>query len=1180
MELRGFKSFADKTVVEFKNGIACIVGPNGSGKSNITDAISWVLGEQSVKSLRGKKMEDVIFNGTKHRQSLGMAEVTLVFDNSSQFFPLDYEEVSVTRRVFRSGESEYKMNNLPCRLKDIKELFMDTGIGTDGYSIIRQGKVEEILSTNKDDRRMLFEEAAGIVKFKTRKKETMRKLNKTNDNLIRLEDIMSEIGGRVEPLRKASEKATSYLSLSERLKAIEVNHFIGRYDKLKVRLDEVLKEHDAIKIREEEIVKEINNLQASHQQESTSLNEAQIAHKQMEESFHEATNRLTLVQGELGLIVERLTHVEEGIMRLEQENRNFLTEQTEYDEKIADLMQKNQGVNDRLSDQKNDIALNQERLEKSQEELRVMEADNEGHRNQIINNLSDIEVSRGKVATLETMQTDLEVRIARIKDEVENYASRRGECEDSVAALNDTIKAMTTKKNSANNRMAEIIATLKEERSSRSDLIKESETRSKELSKLEGEYQLLVELEKSHDGFDRSVVNTMKLLDRKHSLKRGIHGVVGELMTVEKRYETAIEIALGKSVQHFVCDEVATAKKVIDELKREKLGRVSFLPLDNIKRKGDQQRELERAKEVRGYIGKANELVAYSGEYNTLFDYLLGRIIVVEDFEAGNEIVRIKNFKYKIITLEGDVLIPGGTITGGSHQKRLSNVFSRKRRIEELRENLGVLEDVMDDIKEELKTSMATIQSCEKEQVMVSEERDRLQTALMELQSQRDQHVNELENIEQFALKHQQDIDVLSGEHAKFNVERDDLQKTISELVVTNEELEAQMRYSGLDVTKIKSSIEEYGSQGTQMKIELNNIERELEYNQLEIQRFEGQRGILASAIKGKQSEVDEWTSRREKLHRERHLIQDQMAGLEEKINNLNHELEQQVVVQESLASKSAGYLQSLNALGRERGEIKDKFHDLDIKQTRYTTEQESVVRELWDKYELALQEAYALKTEEVGTQAEIKRIKVQIRNLGEVSISAIEEYREVKERYEFLVQQEEDLVEAKKVLLKIIRDLDKQMHAMFIEKFNEISINFKEIYGQLFHGGYAEISLADSEDVLESDIVIEAQPPGKKLQSIELLSGGEKSLTAIALLFAILRTKPTPFCVLDEIEAALDDVNVYRFADFLKVFTDKSQFVVITHRKGTMESADLIYGVTMEEYGVSKIISVKLEDA
>jgi len=1182
LEMRGFKSFADKTLIDFDNGVTCIVGPNGSGKSNITDAVRWVLGEQKVKTLRGNKMEDIIFNGTKHRKKLGMAEVTLVFDNSERFFSLDFNEVKVCRRVYRSGESEYLINESNCRLKDVRDLFMDTGIGTDGYSIIGQGRIERVLSNNPDERRQLFEEAAGIVKFKTRKRETERKLDNTEQNLIRIEDIFSELASRVEPLRIESEKAKRHIVLTDRLSELELNLFINEIESVDKKIaKEVSNIADASKTLEEKNASQQGLIQ-SKRSLNNKIEAAGVDLSNMQNSFYESKNVIAGIDGEMNVIKAKMDSNVHEDQRLKAVLKNNEMQLEQVKTKKTEAVTKKEDITETLKEIQNEVISKQQKFEQVSGALFDAENESEKFRRDIIDKMNEAEKNKSEISSYHTI--------------LENHTARRDVLDKEIKetdALVDEAKSkekdhdhQLIKLNETEEELSKTIQELRGKLSLFETELQDNTVRindhKKKLTEATTESSLLKQMEKDHAGYDQSVKKALQMIDKKNELKSGLNGVVASLMNIPKKYEVALEVALGKSIQNLVVETPGDAKSIIAELKRTRSGRVTFIPLSTIKEKGDQKKNLDALENIKGYIGKANELFDYDSKYDTLFDYLVGRTVIVDSVDTATEALKIKDLKYKVVTLEGDVFIPGGTITGGSYKSRSAGILSRKRKIEELEEQIKITDEAIKHLNE-------TIQKLRDDQKELRYELDQNTKISEEIRVQIARKENdiqvvkdEIERLITLSGKRKSERIIIEndiqGVHDSITVKED----RIKVLEAESKSLESKISQGTDQLEAMKSEMQTLRESLTEIRVNNASLLETLKNVELSIERFNEEQDYILKQSDESQKLLNEGVVLLNQLKDQLHSLEMQKDKVIEDSSTKHLQIE---TIQKSIESYE-NEIYKINtdnkAIFDSIEEIRETLHKYEIKKAKYDVHREDIAERLFERYEMSPEDAILCKKDidMSGANKEIKVIRKELKEIGDVSIHSIEEYEEVSERYTFLKEQHDDLVEARNSLKRLIRELEKEMKEKFIACFDVVKIHFAEIFESLFVGGSAELTLLDPENVLESDIGINVQPPGKKLQNISLLSGGEKALTAIALLFAILKTKPAPFCILDEIEAALDDVNVYRFAEFLKEFTRNSQFVIITHRKGTMEIADNLFGVTMQEFGVSKMLSVKLEDA
>ena len=1176
LELQGFKSFADKTILEFKPGITSVIGPNGSGKSNISDAIRWVLGEQSMKSLRGAKSEDIIFAGTQSRKSLGFAEVSIVIDNSDAKLPIEYSEVTVTRKLYRNGETGYFINKTPCRLKDILELFMDTGIGKDGYSIIGQGKIDEILSNKSEDRRHIFEEAAGIVKYRTRKQESEKKMEQTKLNLLRINDILTEIEGNIEPLKAQSEKAKQYLNLREELKNIEVGLFVYNINTYKEKLEQIIKDEEIMTSQrntENEKLTSIQSLKDSLKQE---LDEITTQIEQMQNIGFESTNKIEKINSEIGISKERIQNNITNKERLESEIKELRIriqelqeEEKQRQEKKANLFQNKEKFEEELKQKEKELAKLTKTLSDKELEIEAKKQKIETNTDKKYEVLADIN-------TQEANYENLEKRKKTLKIELENIISELDSTRDNKQELSKKFYEIQSKRNIVSNNLQQETT----EKESCMNKIKDFE---EEINKLnyqmnmkDARHKFLLETEKEKEGYIKSVKELLLDCDKNSQLKKGMHGVLANLISVNKEYELAIEMCLGQALQNVVTETEEDAKKLVEHLRNNNLGRASFLPISSIRGK---RIENVISNGMKGVIGIASDLVKCDKKYTQIVLNLLGRTVVVEDMNIGISLAKMNNYSFRIVTLKGDVISSSGSITGGSVATKTVNILGRSREIEELEKEIKKLSKKIEEITlqkqkylESITEVIEKVAGLEKElqdieivyaaenQKMVSIEeniykleqrRDKLKEEELSINKQKEESIKQKEEKEQEVEKLNSEIKSLSEEVEQFATVNKDNQKYIDDL--------------NFDITNFKISVSSFIESEASIEEFVERIRQEILNNNNNI---ENKNNTLNQAIK-------------------------ENAELQTKIDNLNSEIEQI----KAEVNNSSENIEKLKQLRTEKNELLDKKEEeitnqfsileglkeqivkMDFKKTKLEQDIEQLINTLWDEYEITPNNAgeYKKPNNIAQAQKEVSSIREKIKDLGSINIDSIEEYKKISERYDFMCEQRLDLENTVAKLRKVISEMTQTMEQQFKEKFEIINKNFNEVFIELFGGGKAELILTDEDNVLECGIDIRVQPTGKKLQNMMLLSGGEKAFTAIALLFAILKINPAPFCILDEIEAALDDVNVYRFAEYLKKFSQASQFLVITHRKGTMEVADTVYGVTMEENGISKLLSMKL---
>ena len=1178
LELQGFKSFADKTVLEFKPGITAVIGPNGSGKSNISDAIRWVLGEQSIKSLRGQSSSDIIFAGTQNRKSLGFAEVSIVIDNTDGKLPIEYSEVTVTRKIYRSGETGYFINKTPCRLKDILELFMDTGIGRDGYSIIGQGKIDEILSNKSEDRRHIFEEAAGIVKYRTRKQESEKKLEQTKLNLLRINDILSEIEATLEPLKAQSDKAKKFLDLREELKKIEVGLFLYNIESYKTKLKELLEDEDIIQSQyndEDSKQEEIKHLKEELKLEVDKITESI---ENMQNIGFESANKIEKINSEINVMGERK---ENNIANKER----FMQEIEEIKLRIKELEE------EKISKQNKKINLTQNR-EKFEKQLQEKEAE----LNELTKNLSEKELEIEQEKQKIEQDTDkkyemaseinsqdinfdnLEKRLKLLKQEMQNTISELDGVRIKEQELSKSFYEIESKRNVALKETEQIRAQ-KEENDRK---LKEFDDRINniiyEIRMKDSRYKFLVETEKEKEGYTKSVKSLLIECEKNSLLKKGVHGVLANLISTPKEYETAIEMCLGVALQNIITETEEDAKKLIEFLRKGNLGRASFLPIASVKGK-----KIDKLKQngISGVYGIASDLVKYQNKYEQIVLNLLGRTVIVEDMNTAIALAKQNNYSFRIVTLKGDVINPSGAITGGSVQTKTVNILGRGREIEDLEKQIKKLEGQKKEYEEQktnyektVQDLMANAQKIEKNmqeiEIVYATEKQKMvsiQEEIAKINQRKEKLKQEQEQIEQEKIKNREVKKQKEEEIAELSKEIAELNKTVEEFTKANKERQSYINDLNFDITNLRISVSSFDESNLSIDEMLERIEQDINNNKISIENKELQTKSMED----------------ENIALEQTILnyKEQIKEINEQVKNSTKKIEQLKEKRLENNEKLTNLEQEINDKFKILEDLKEQIVKIDVKKTKLEQDIEQVVNSLWEEYEITPNnaEGYDRPSNIAVAQKEVHKIRNQIKDLGSINVDSIEEYKKTKERYEFMSEQRLDLEDTAAKLRKMIAEMTETMKAQFAEKFAIINKNFNEVFIELFGGGKAELILEDENNLLECGIDIRVQPTGKKLQNMMLLSGGERAFTAIALLFAILKINPAPFCILDEIEAALDDVNVYRYADYLKKFSSETQFLVITHRKGSMEASDAVYGVTMEENGISKLLSMRLKE-
>jgi chromosome segregation protein len=1170
MELNGFKSFADPVTIEFTEGMTCIVGPNGSGKSNISDAIRWVLGEQSPKMLRGGKMEEVIFAGTQSRKPKGLAEVTLVIDNSDHTLPIDYSEVGITRRMYRSGESEYMINRTPCRLRDIRELIMDTGIGVEGYSIIGQGKIADIISNKMDSRREIFEEAAGIVKYRTKKAETERRLDSASQNLARVNDIASEIEGRIGGLQKESEKAQEYLSIRDRYRDVEINIILKNIESadsktaaVRTEMEELGSVLDADRSRREALEAQLRALREKNTQSEAALDALRAKLTRMAEEIH-------FIESREDLNNERSAALDRDRIRIEGEKalaeEKMQREQSNLDEmrKSAQAVEEGEATARRSAEEKEAAA------EGVLRELNEKDKALESARAQILELSAAVSSSAAESASLENLKQTLARRLERLKEdeglsEAESLSARMKEAEAELAA--------------AKERRAQIQTGLKETEEKRAVLEKELsaalsviEEKRVDAGKLAARHKLLEELERSYEGYNGAVRFMMQ------QKMPGIIGTAGELLNVPKGWELAIETALGGNVQNIVCDNDASAKRAIALLKQQKAGRLTFLPADSIE--PGPAADTSAIQGMDGFLGVASERVTCKGGYGNIVEYLLGKCVVCRDLDSALKMSKAGR-ALRFVTLEGEHINPAGAITGGSFKNNTANIISRKAEREELEKQIAKAEkelkkaqETRDARRKALDACLAALQdlqaqtgAADTQTAVLEKEAQQLRASSKEARDADNRRLAEQADLEKEIAEADKNIAAIRASAAGKNEEKEQTEALAERLAAEAEEVRA--RYDEAQAASTAARMEENSAavrlRGAReleerVKAALDEIRADLAAKTASLENIaaqkaeiEGFAGEAAASLKEKQAAKAALEEEERVLAESRRKDQEQAGELEEE------RIRQDSVLYEHQVSK----------------------HDAEVRLARFDAQTESLKEKLWEEFEMSFAQAQDLADPDFVMSRgmrESREYKERLRELGDVNVGAIEEYKAVSERYEFLTAQRDDLNQAIEELTSVINDIDRTIRARFKESFDAVVANFESTFTELFKGGHARLTLEDPSNPLESAIVIEAQPPGKKLQNMNLLSGGEKTMTAIALMFAVLKAKPTPFCILDEVEAALDEANIDAFSRYLKKFAD-TQFALITHQKATMEYADVLYGVTMPEQGITKVLSLKLGD-
>ena len=1175
LELQGFKSFADKTTLEFMPGITSVIGPNGSGKSNIADAIRWVLGEQSMKELRGGKSVDIIFAGTQNRKSLGFAEASLVFDNQDGKLPIEYKEVTVTRKLYRSGETGYFINKAQCRLKDVLELFMDTGIGKDGYSIIGQGKIDEILSNKSEDRRNVFEEAAGIVKFKTRKEESEKKLEQTKLNVLRINDILSEIEANLEPLKQQSDRAKRYLDLKNELKGIEVGLFLYNIEKYK---------QDLAKIQED-----IEIMQNTYNLEEGKLEKIKILKEDLKGQIDELTEKIENTQNlkfssekeaesltsEINVAKSKIENNEENRKRFKEEIEEIALKISKTEEEMNTKLSKKESLKENKEKYEKELKEKQDELEKINKTLSEKELEIENDKKKLEENTDLKYELESYINEQKANISNAEKRSVQLQNDIQNSISELDNSRFSKEEIEKGFFEIQKEKNNVSKELEDII----NEKNKAEEQIKSIDIKInnniQELNFKESKYKFLVETEKEKDGYQKSVKALLQECEKSKELGRGVRGALAELIDVPQNLETAIEMSLGASIQNIVTESEQDAKRLIEYLRKNNLGRASFLPISNIFGKRPEKIEGDTS----GVLGFASDLINYDKKCEQIILNLLGKTVIVENMDVAIRVSKENGHNFKIVTLDGDIISQTGSMTGGSVNKKTVKILGRGKEIEDLTSQIADIKERQEDLRkqkesiinsnknviektEKLESSLQTIE------IKYNVENQKLNTVKENI----DRISNHLEKLrkEKSDLKKQKNdyldiIDKKSKEKEQLDMENEQIRNKIGEYSSSNKDIAKKVDDLNFDITNLKISVSSFNESESSidemaemLKNEIENQNKNIKNKESQIEKIDFEQKDLEQKINDANAKINE--------------LKLSVNTTDEDIEKMKKERQKN---NEKLALKEKEEVEEINVIQDLKGQIVK----IEVKKSKIEDDLNETITSLWNEYELTPNNVDGYeKPENIAiTTRRVNNLKQDIRELGSVNVDSIEEYKNQKERYDFMCEQRLDLENTMAKLRDMIKEITDNMKTRFKEKMKIINENFGQTFKELFGGGEARIRLEDEVNILECGIDIEAQPPGKKLQSMGLLSGGERAFTAIALLFAILKMNPAPFCVLDEIEAALDDVNVNRYAEFLKKFATGTQFLVITHRKGTMEAADTVYGVTMEEKGISKLLSMKL---
>lgn len=1179
LELYGFKSFAQRTEIVFDEGITGIVGPNGSGKSNIGDAVRWVLGEQSAKTLRGASMSDVIFNGTQKRKPLSYCEVSLVFDNDDHALAMEAAEVMVTRRVYRNGESEYYLNRTACRLKDVVDLFRDTGIGKEGYSIIGQGRIDEILSRKSEDRRQVFEEAAGIVRFKARKEEADKKLQRTLENLERVDDILDELTKRVKPLEEQSRNARVYLELSTELKDLDLNLFLIRSDRARARLSELESELLTVQTI-------LADTESNLTDKTTRRDETQNRIDQLEEAITKARTELMECAEHVHESQKKLSALQSRRETRSENRQRIVREQEEAQERLAEIEKDHVRIqadvekqHSLIADAEQILRATQEAAEKAQAKEKEADAALETQKAAVIDQMNRLSDVRNDKTRLNTMQAQMETRLTEIEESGGALQEQKAALREALTAVEKQLETENQHQQQCQEKLAQARQASDEADTAYANLRADVEKQSADMQAAASRHNVLTEMTRDMEGYNMAVRRAMTYAKQRGLT--GVKGVLAQLMTVPQAYETAIDMALGAAQQNIVTDTEETAKELINYLRQNRLGRATFLPMSAIRGKtlyGNERNALK----LPGCLGVASELVQCAPEYRGIVENLLGRTVIADNLDHGIPIMRAGNHAFRLVTLEGDVMHSGGSMTGGSAQSKVSNLLSRERELKELTAKLQTGRAELDKCRQELTQRQQTAQekrqkvsdavnALHQQEIAVAREQARRESVSADLNT----HLQRMQETEQARVQLHQSLEDIRQqletiEHQRTGAQGDQSameQKTIEmQNALVKARAEASAENDRLMVRTLQLSDLRHG---------LSDLERDeahAQQDQAQILREQERREQLLHEM-DELDAIDENDMKREEAESARRQKE-----------QLRQESAAQAIEQRRSQAQSdlRDILSDMENLHEAYNRDSEKLHKTELAKARIEGDQKNLQNRIWDTYKLTYAGAEEFRRtpfDEKESDCRAAELQGQIRALGTVNVGAVEEYAETKARVDDLTAQQQDLKRAEMDLRELIERLLIQMRSTFVENFSKMQGYFAETFTRLFGGGHAELKLMDPDDPLNCGIEVNAQPPGKKLQLLSLLSGGERALTAIAILFAMLKLKPTPFCILDEIEAALDDANIGYYADYLKEYSKGTQFIVVTHRKGTMERCNSLFGVAMEEQGVSRMVSVSLQD-
>lgn len=1180
IEINGFKSFAKKQELVFSDGITAIIGPNGCGKSNIADAFRFVLGEQSARALRGKKVEDFIFGGTQKRRPLSYCEVSLHFDNTDGELKTPFREVCITRRAYRSGESEYYINRGACRLKDIHELFRDTGVGKDGYSIIGQGRVSEIISEKSSDRRTAFEEAAGVMKYRARKEEAERKLLNTQKNIVRLDDILLELEGRIEPLREQSEKALLYLKLREELRDIDVNLYIYQYEKSNDRIKQLDENMEQLKADLELAEASGSALAASLAEGEENERKISTAISEVSQKLLSATANVELHSGEEKVLNERIGALEKERERLSAESVSAKQSAAVRKKLVEELESSIKGFAENVDAAEKELEAAEKALADCDAAIEEKEEELEGHKQSMMDRMNRLTDAKSRLSRLDEMKKALIRRLDSISEERKSVESEgeklkaeNEECETAASELSSKLSSLRKKQGEAAAKVNEV-----------NRLIMDAHQRERkldnELESTRSRRKVLTEMKRSHEGYYSSVRDLLRDAQRDTVLASKIEGVVAELINVPAEYETAVEMALGSALQNIVVPTEQEAKQVIEYLRSKRYGRATFLPVSAMRSRLLTAEE-RSCLNVEGCFGVASELIRFSPRYRGIAENLLGRTVIVRDLDVGILINKRAHASFRIATLQGDIMNPGGSMTGGSAQKREFSLLGRERELEQLEKRIGEITSSIDDVKSEAAKLVKDLETASSRVDSVGEE-------IKDIEIQRATLNEKHDIVLQYVEKNRQQSARYDAEVSQINDNINDIEAECREAAELESGLNSGNASTAEDIKRVQGEVaslrikrDRLADELTSVKVRKVALSKEHGAARNELTRLTGELEDLSAASAEADAKCARIAAESAECHAELNKMSTGISAERTEVDSLTDEMR-------SLEEERAAKLRFVDELrerrdreGAELTEMRERQHKYELNLNRLQLELDNMTSRIWNDYELTYENALPFRHQISVTASHVRadELRRQIRDLGEVNTASVEDYRNVVERHSQLKTQCDDLKQAEIDLTEIIKRLTVTMEREFAERFKQIQENFSSTFTELFHGGKAELILADKNDILNCDIDIIAQPPGKKLQLLSLLSGGEQALTAIALLFAILKLKPTAFCILDEIDTSLDEANVDNYADYLRDYSKDTQFIIITHRKGAMAVCDSLYGVSMEEKGVSTLISARFNE-